>query len=79
MAARKNKVTLSDRWKDRIQATAIMNRLMSHVDGDLELSPTQIKAADILLKKIVPDLARQEHVGGDNGPIEMVVKWHDPK
>jgi hypothetical protein len=79
MAARKNKVTLSDRWKDRIQATAIMNRLMSHVDGDLELSPTQIKAADILLKKIVPDLARQEHVGADNGPIELVVKWQDEK
>jgi hypothetical protein len=27
----------------------------------------------------VPDLARQEHVGADNGPIELVVKWQDEK
>ena len=27
----------------------------------------------------VPKLARQEHVGADNGPIEMVVKWQDGK
>lgn len=27
----------------------------------------------------VPKLARQEHVGADNGPIELVVKWQDEK
>ena len=27
----------------------------------------------------VPKLARQEHVGADNGPIELVVKWQDGK
>jgi hypothetical protein len=77
MAARKNKVTLSERWKDRISATMIMNRLVAHVEGELDLSPTQLKAADILLKKIVPDLARTEHTGADEGPIEMVVRWQD--
>ena len=71
MAARKNKVTLSERWKDRISATMILNRLVSHVEGNLELSPTQIKAADIILKKIVPDLARTELTGKDGGPMEQ--------
>ena len=71
MAARKNKVTLSERWKDRISATMILNRLVSHVEGNLELSPTQIKAADIILKKVVPDLARTEHVGDGGGPVEL--------
>lgn len=71
MAARKVKTTLSDRWKDRIQATLIMNRLLDHVNGELELSSTQLKAADILLKKIVPDLARTEHVGDGGGPLEI--------
>lgn len=37
-----------------------MDRLLKCVEGTLEMSPVQIKAADILLKKIVPDLARQE-------------------
>jgi hypothetical protein len=73
MAARKNKVTLSERWKDRISATMILNRLVSHVEGNLELSPTQIKAADIILKKVVPDLARTEHVGDGGGPVELRV------
>ncbi len=27
----------------------------------------------------VPKLARQEHVGADNGPIELVVKWQDER
>jgi hypothetical protein len=71
MAARKNKVTLSETWKDRISATMILNRLVSHVEGNLELSPTQIKAADIILKKVVPDLARTEHVGDGGGPVEL--------
>jgi hypothetical protein len=73
MAARKNKVTLSETWKDRISATMILNRLVSHVEGNLELSPTQIKAADIILKKVVPDLARTEHVGDGGGPMELRV------
>jgi hypothetical protein len=73
MAARKVKTTLSEKWKDRIQATLIMNRLMDHVNGTLDLSATQIKSADILLKKIVPDLARTEHVGDGGGPVELRV------
>lgn len=27
----------------------------------------------------VPKLARQEHVGADSGPIELVVKWQDER
>lgn len=79
MAARKKKVTLSETWKTRIQATMIMNRLLSHVKGEIELSSTQIKAADILLKKIVPDLARHELSGADQEPMELVVSWAGDK
>lgn len=75
MAARKNKVTLDDAWRNKIKATALMNRLMSHVNGELDLSPTQIKAADILLKKIVPDLSRAEHVGDKNAPVALSFSW----
>jgi hypothetical protein len=68
MAARKNKVTLSDTWRQRIQAGVIMDRLMKHIDGSIEMSATQVNAAKIVLGKIEPDLARTESkVEGDIG------------
>lgn len=75
MAARKRRVELSDEWKDKIKAGVIMQRLLGHVYGEIELSATQIKAADILLKKIVPDVARTEHTGEGGGAIEVGVKF----
>jgi len=79
MAARKRKITLSDSWREKIQASQIMNRLLKHVEGEIELSGTQVKAADILLKKVVPDLARTENVGNEGGPQELTIRWADPK
>jgi len=43
------------------------------------MSPTQIKAAEILLRKVAPDLARQEVTGEDGGPQEMTISWKEPK
>jgi hypothetical protein len=79
MAARKRKIFLNDEWKDKIRAGAIMARLLGHVQGELEMSGTQIKAADIILKKIVPDLARSEVTGPDGGPQEMICRWQQEK
>ena len=74
MAARKRKITLSDDWKEKIRAGVILNRLLSHVNGELDMSASQIKAADILLKKIVPDLARTELVGDEDSPLAHKVQ-----
>lgn len=60
MAARKNKLTLNDDWKEKIRAGVMLDRLLKHFQGEVELSSTQLKAADIILRKIVPDLARTE-------------------
>lgn len=60
MAARKNKVTLSDTWRTRIQAGVILDRLMKHIDGSIEMTATQVNAAKIVLGKIEPDLARTD-------------------
>ena len=72
MAARKNKVTLSDTWRERIRVGVIMQRLEAHVMGELdeekkavELSPTQIAAAKLLLSKVIPD-ARNEGESPNN-------------
>lgn len=49
--------------RERISATLLLKRLQDHVVGDAELSATQIKAAEILLKKCMPDLSAVEHSG----------------
>lgn len=47
----------------RIRSSMLVNALMDHVDGKRELSATQVRAAEILLRKVVPDLASVEHSG----------------
>lgn len=71
MAARKNKVALTDTWKEKIQVSMIGLRLYDHALGKNEMTQTQIKAAEIILRKLVPDLARTEHTGEDGGPMKF--------
>ena len=57
------------KWQDNINATDVMQTLKSHADGKLkrQLSPTQIKAYELLLSRLVPTLSAQEltHVDPD--------------
>lgn len=45
-----------DKVRERIRVGVIIKRLADHMLGKLEMSPTQLKAAEILLKKSLPDL-----------------------
>jgi hypothetical protein len=51
--------------------------------GDGDLVKPDPKGALTLIAQLAefasPKLARTEHTGVDNTPIEMVVKWHEPK
>lgn len=64
MAARKNKGTKDAPWDDKvrgkIQASMLVNSLSDHVLGKGKLSSTQVRAAEILLKKVIPDLKSSE-------------------
>ena len=71
MAARKIRKVLSEEWSERISAGVIMDRLLKHVNGEIELKPTQVNAAAILLKKIVPDLTSADL----NANIEVNMPW----
>lgn len=71
MAARKRKVTLNDDWKDKIRVTHIMNRLLGHVDGEVEMSTTQIAAAKIILGKLVPDLSASKNEMEHSGTVAL--------
>jgi hypothetical protein len=71
MAARKRKVVLNEEWRAKIGAGNIMARLLKHLNGDVDLSATQVQAARILLAKTVPDLQSVEVGNKDNKPFEV--------
>lgn len=77
MAARKNKGTVDKPWSDttreRIQTSMLLNRLSDHVVGKVEMKTTQVRAADILLKKVLPDLSSVELSGDKENPA--VIRW----
>ncbi len=50
-----------DRVRERIRTGVIVRRLQDHVLGHLDLTQTQLRAAEILLKKTVPDLSAVEY------------------
>ena len=41
----------------KIQAAQLINRLTAHANGELELSNTQVRAIEVLLRKTLPDLS----------------------
>lgn len=59
MAARKQ-LFHPDEIRQKIQASQLCNRLHKHAFGEIELSQTQIKAIEILLRKSMPDLSSAE-------------------
>lgn len=80
MAARINKLHQND-VRSKIQASQLVNRLTDHALGNIELSNTQVRAIDILLKKTIPDLTSIEHKGDADNPIMHGVTFSivDPK
>lgn len=59
MAARITQ-TLNEEWRSRIQASMLINRLNDHIFNGKRLEATQLKAIEILLRKVAPDLAQIE-------------------
>lgn len=62
MAARLTKWT-PEVVRQRIKTAHIVRRLQSHISGRLELSPTQVRACEILLRKTLPDQSAIAHTG----------------
>lgn len=76
MAARLTK-RLADQTRDAIKTSMLINRLSDHVDGKVELAPTQVTAALGLLRKTIPDLKSTEHSGPEGKdlfPEKIVVE-----
>ena len=61
-----------EKTRAKIQTSQIINRLMKNINGEVEMSSSQVRSAEILLKKTLPDLQSVEHsalVQHENKPI----------
>jgi hypothetical protein len=56
MAARK-KIRHDENTRNKIHAAALINRLNDHAFGKVDLSATQVRALETLLRKVLPDLS----------------------
>lgn len=74
MAARKT-LTHPDKVRERIQTSQLVNRLTNHALGKCDMGPTQVRAAEILLRKSLPDLQQMQITGAEGGPL--LCKWQE--
>ena len=71
MAAR-NKATHDYKTREKIQTSQLVNRLTSHALSDEDVMTTsQVRAAEILLKKTLPDTQAIVVTGEDGGPVAI--------
>ncbi len=59
--ATRRRLAQNDDTRQRIQTSQLINRLHGHVFDGVELSSTQLKAVEILLRKTLPDLTAAEN------------------
>lgn len=74
MAARKT-LKHPDKVRERIQTSQLVNRLTDHALGKCSMEASQVRAAEILLRKSLPDLQQMQVTGAEGGPL--ICKWQD--
>ena len=62
MPARKTPF-LDQRVREKIQASMLIRALHDCVEGRNKMTSVQVRAAEVLLRKVVPDLAAVEYSG----------------
>ncbi len=71
MAARLNKLHQDD-IRQKIQASQLINVLQNHaLNAEGEISPSRMKAIEILLRKSIADLSAITLTGKDEGPVQI--------
>jgi len=74
MAARLNK-RHDEEARNKIQASQLINRLSANAMGELkkEMTTGQIKSAEILLRKRLPDMSNVTMTGDSDNPLQLGV------
>ena len=75
MAPRTVKIRHDEETRAKIQTSQLLNRLNDHIFADADVSATQMKAIEILLRKTLPDLSAVTIGGDDDSPVKLVVEW----
>jgi hypothetical protein len=60
LRGRRRRYPWEQKIRDKIQASQIVNRLIGHVHGEVELTASQVTAAIALMHKIIPNLIYAE-------------------
>jgi hypothetical protein len=71
MAARKDS-RIKENHRKAIQTSMLINRLSDHVVGKVEMTQAQVRSAQILLNKALPDLRSIELSGDPDKPIGIL-------
>jgi hypothetical protein len=62
--------------RKKIQVSQLLNVLQNHALGTTEdLTPTRMKAIEILLRKSMPDMASVTISGDSDQPLQHIVTW----
>lgn len=69
MAARKMRPFHTDEIRAKIQTSQLINRLTDHALGKIELSATQVRAIEVLIKKTVADLSAVDLTATHQGEV----------
>lgn len=77
MAARKNKIHHAEKTKSLIRASQLLNRLNKCANGEVEMTRTQVSAAQIVINKEIPDVAKVEHTGKGGGALIVKLESAD--
>ena len=76
MAGRPINKLHQDDVRKKIQVSQLLNVLQNHALGETEeLSPTRMKAIEILLRKSMPDMASVTISGDADQPLQHIVTW----
>ena len=59
--------------REKIKASQIINRLQNHIDGEVELSSTQVRAAEVLLSKSVASVSQVDLSAQVDGELNITV------
>lgn len=74
---RKPGFRMSEEHRVKIQNSNVLNALIEHVDGQREMTSSQVSAGIALLKKVLPDLAQTDVTSGGEKitmPTEVVLR-----
>lgn len=65
-------------WKDKRRVAQIYSRVEKHASGEEDgrgpMTASQLKAAEIILRKAIPDLKAVEHSGNEESPVVVMGK-----